>query len=110
MSDVISVNRFARRVRQMGLVMVVSIGVLLALVAVDGRAGAGLSPSTNQTQAARGILPIREPQAARGISPISQVANGHWSAPTFGAVANGNWHFPNQGPVANGTWHGPSHA
>jgi len=96
MSDVISINRFARRVCQMGLVMVMSISVLLALLAVDGRAGAGLSPSTNQTQAARGISPIREPQAARGISPIRPVANGHWGAPTSGAVANGSWHFPNQ--------------
>jgi hypothetical protein len=108
MSDVISINRFAGRVCYMGVVVVVSIGVLLALLAVDGGTGAGLSPTTNQTQAARGISPIREPQAARGISPIRPVANGQWHAPTSGAVANGNWHFPNQGLVANGTWHGPS--
>ena len=110
MSDVISINRFARRVCQIGLVVVVSIGVFLALLAADGRAGAGQSPSTNQTQAARGISPIREPQAARGISPIRVVANGHWNSPILGAVGNGSWHFPNQGPVANGCWHSPSHA
>jgi hypothetical protein len=70
MSVAISINRFVRRVWPMGLVIVVSIGLLLALehgaFAVGGR-----SPVANGHWGA-------------------PVANGHWIAP----VANSHWIAP----------------
>ena len=76
MSNAIAVNRLTRRLRRIGLLIVVSLGLLVALQAGALAVGGTATGANGHWGSARAV------------------ANGTWHVRSNGPVANGNWHVP----------------